>query len=212
MLPVDSTDYIHIPKRALRKAIGALLLGIALSLALHPILLPPLAYALIVNEPLQKAAAIVVLGGGSGERERTGARLYAEGWADTLITTGGPMDLPGLSDTTWAALSAKELVRWGVPESRIIQLPVTTSTCEDALASVARLPVGAKRVIIVTDPFHTRRAQWLFEKGAGSVEVIMVAADPSWFDPQSWWTEERSLIVVEQEYVKFVVNFFQGCR
>ena len=209
---IDSADYFLIPRRKARRAVGAFLLTLAVWLSLHPILLPPLAQVLIVDEAPQKAAAIVVLGGGSGDRERTGARLYTEGWADTVITTGGALPLPGLPKATWASLSASELQRLGVPAQNIIQLPTTTSTCEDALLAVAQLPVGAKRVIIVTDPFHTRRAEWLFTRGAGSLEVIMVAANPSWFDPEIWWTEERGLIVVEQEYVKFVVNFLKGCQ
>jgi uncharacterized SAM-binding protein YcdF (DUF218 family) len=170
------------------------------------------AQALIVDEPPQPAAAIVVLGGGSGDREAAGARLFADGFAPMMVTTGGHIALPGLPNTTWAGLSADELARRGVPESSIIQISDSTSTCEDAQMAIAALPTDTHRVIIVTDPFHTRRAQWMFEQAAPGVEIITVAARPSWFDPARWWTDERGWIVVFQEYIKFAAILLKGCR
>jgi hypothetical protein len=43
------------------------------------------------------------------------------------------------------------------------------------------------------------------------VEVITVAASPSWFDPAQWWQDDRGIIVVGQEYVKFAVTLVNGC-
>ncbi|MBM4423841.1 MAG: YdcF family protein [Chloroflexi bacterium] len=208
---VQSSDFILIPKRKARRALGGVLLGLAAIITLHPLWLPLIARALIVDEPLQKADAIVVLGGGNGERDATAARLWAEGWAPIIITTGDKIPLPGLPDATWATLSLAELLRLGVPESAIIAIDGSSSTCDDARLAVAQLPSGAKRVIIVTDPFHTRRAEWLFQKGAAEADVITAAANPSWFDPDRWWTEDRGIIVVGQEYVKLGINLLKGC-
>jgi uncharacterized SAM-binding protein YcdF (DUF218 family) len=208
---VDTSSYIVIPKRRTQRAIAVGLMVIAILIVLHPVLLPPLAQVLVVGDSPQKADAIVVLGGGSGEREEMGAKLYAQGLADVVFTTGGSIPLPGMKEQTWAALSAVALERLGVPAEKIIQIPDSTSTCDDARLSYARLPAGAKRVMIVTDPYHTRRAKWLFGIGAPNMQVIAVADDLPWFNPQTWWQNEQSLIVVEQEYIKFVVNFVKGC-
>ena len=135
--------YILIPKRQARRAAASLLLGLALTITLHPLWLPLVAYALIVDQPPQKADAIVVLGGGSGDREATGARLYAEGYAPLVITTGSKFSLPGLSQVTFAQLSALELMRRGVPASAIVQLSETQSTCDDARLALAALPLIA---------------------------------------------------------------------
>ncbi len=208
---VESNDYILIPKRRARRALGGLILSLAVIITLHPLWLTFMAQILIVSDPPHPADAIVVLGGGSGERDATAARLYAEGYAPVVITTGDQIPLPGLPDVTWATLSAVELQRRGVPESSIIQINGSTSTCEDARLAMAALPSGANRVIIVTDPFHTRRAEWLFQKGAPGVDVVTVPAELSWFDPSAWWTEDRGIIVVGQEYVKFAITLLKGC-
>jgi len=206
------TQTVVIPKRTLRRAAAAVVLTLALLITFHSLWLPFMAYALIVDEAPQTADAIVVLGGGSGDREVTGARLYAEGYAPVVVTTGGKVGLPGLPGVTFAELGANELQRRGVPASAIIQLSDATSTCDDARLARAALPPGAKRLILVTDPFHTRRAEWLFTQGVEGVKVITVAASPSWFDPAQWWKDERGIIVVGQEYVKFAVTLMNGCK
>jgi uncharacterized SAM-binding protein YcdF (DUF218 family) len=131
-----------------------------------------------------------------------------------MITTGGEIVLPGLTGVTSAGLSADELESLGVPASAIVKLADSKTTCEDArlaLASLAALPDESKRIIVVTDPFHTRRARWLFNRAAPELEVIPVAANPSWFDPDHWWATDIGIIVVAQEYVKFAVTLAQGC-
>ncbi len=210
-MPPNPDDYLLIPKRALRRIIAGLLLALALALTFYPAYLPLVAQVLIVDEPLQQAEAIVVLGGGTGDREATGARLFAEGYAPLMITTGDEIVLPGLTGVTAAGLSADELESLGVPASAIIQLAESKTTCDDARLALATLPGESKRVIIVTDPFHTRRAQWLFNRAAPELEVITVAANPSWFNPKQWWTTDIGIIVVAQEYVKFAVTLAQGC-
>lgn len=212
MTPVNLNDYVLIPKRRLRQTLGGAIVALALAITLYPLWLPWGAQVLIVNEPPQKADAIVVLGGGSGDREITGARLYAEGYAPRVITTGEPIGLPGLGRVTFASLSAGELEQRGVPAAVITQLPASTTTCDDARLALAALPPGSTRVLVVTDPFHTRRAQWLFNRVAGGVDVVIIAANPSWFDAARWWTEERGIIVVGQEYVKFGMTLVKGCR
>ncbi len=105
-MPPNLDDYFLIPKRAARRTLAGLMLTFALALTFYPAWLPLVAQALIVDEPLQKADAIVVLGGGTGDREATGARLFAEGYAPLMMTTGGEILLPGLPGVTSAGLSA----------------------------------------------------------------------------------------------------------
>jgi uncharacterized SAM-binding protein YcdF (DUF218 family) len=210
---IESNDYITIPKRKLQKTLGVIFIIVAVLATFHQLWLPALGQGLIINDPLQKADAIVVLGGGMGDREVTGARLYKEGYAPLVVTTGEPLRIPSLEDTPFAKFSADYLKKLGVPESAIIQMSQSTSTCDDARFTLASLPAGAKRIIVVTDPFHTRRAQMIFKgRAQNQVEVIMVPASPSWFDPVVWWTRENALIATVSEYLKLISIVARGCN
>ena len=209
---IESNDYILIPKRKTQKMFGATLIVIAVIASLHQWWLPWLGYALVIDQPLQKADAIIVLGGGNGDRERTGARLYKEGYAPWVVTTGEPLKIPSIDDTPFAKFSADYLIKLGVPETAILQLPQSTSTCDDARLTLASLPSGIKRIIVVSDPFHTRRSQMIFNgRFKNQVEMIMVAASPSWFDPSRWWMRESGIIAVGSEYLKLISTATRGC-
>lgn len=209
---MNSSDYILIPKRNAQKTLGAILIVIALIATIHQLWLPLLGYALVINDPLQKADVIIVLGGGNGDRERTGARLYKEGYAPLVATTGEPLKIPTIDDTPLAKFSADYLVRLGVPETAILQFPQSTSTCDDARFTQTSLPAGTKRIIVVSDPFHTRRSHMIFNgRFKNQVEVIMVAASPSWFDPSRWWMRENHIIAVGSEYLKLISTATRGC-
>lgn len=209
---VESSDYILVSKRNAQKMFGATLIIIAVIASLHQAWLPWLGYGLVINDPLQKADMIIVLGGGNGDRERTGARLYKEGYAPLVVTTGEPLKIPSIDDTPFAKFSADYLKKLGVPETAILQLPESTSTCDDARLTLASLPLGSKRIIVVSDPFHTRRSQMIFNgRLKNQVEVIMAAASPSWFDPSRWWMRENSIIAVGSEYLKLISTATRGC-
>mgnify|MGYP005837701451 CR=1 FL=1 len=206
-----------IPKRPVLR--GLVLLGGLALLALvgHAFWLPGVAQVLIVPTFTPTAAdAIVVLGGGSaGEREATGARLYTEGLAPLVMSSGGPMGLPGRPELTFAELSAEALQQQGVPVAAIYQLDATQSTCDEALAVRDwAQATAADRVLVVTDPFHTRRAQVIFQQAlAGSgVEAVIVAAAPSWFSAATWWRDPRAIQVVLLEYAKSTYGLFTPCR
>jgi uncharacterized SAM-binding protein YcdF (DUF218 family) len=209
---IESNDYFLIPKRKTQKTLGAILIVIAVIVTLQQVWLPWLGYALVTNDPLQQADAIIVLGGGNGDRERTGARLYKEGYAPLVVTTGEPLKIPSIDDTPFAKFSADYLKKLGVPETAILQLPQSTSTCDDARLTLASLPSGIKRIIVVSDPFHTRRSQLIFNgRFKNQVEVIMTAASPSWFDPSRWWMRENGMIAVGSEYLKLISTATRGC-
>lgn len=83
--------------------------------------------------------------------------LWNEGLAERVVVTGG--NQPG-DRFTEASASRDYLVERGVPDSAILAEDTSHNTY-DSLAAVADLlePLGAERVLLVTDPFHTARAE-----------------------------------------------------
>ena len=162
----------------------------------------------IVNEPLQKADAIVVLGGGLENRPFAAARLYHEGFAPKILL----MDVK-LAPTTrlGITLPEKDLTRQvlrkeEVPDSDCITIgDGVASTYDESRAVRAWLEkTGAKSVIIPTDLFHTRRVRWLFRKelkGTGAC-VLVVVAPTEQYQATNWWRHEEGLIAFQNEVVK----------
>lgn len=167
---------------------------------------------LIVADELSPSDALVVLGGGEGERTRHGLELYRKGLAPILICTGGKVSLPWAEETTVASLIKRVLLKEGVPEEVIILAPDTTSTWEDAQA-VRRLALGRglKSLIIVSTNYHMRRASWTFRRafeGQG-VRLLFSPAPGSRFDPKGWWRRESDLMALNSEYLKLLLYWFK---
>jgi uncharacterized SAM-binding protein YcdF (DUF218 family) len=124
---------------------------------------------------LHRAEAIVVLGNRpprdatgavapeTARRVRRGVELYRRGLAPRLLVTGGPAPGGGTEADVMAAY-AREL---GVPEDAILAEPLATDTAQNAGYSVALVCEGATPcspdVIVVSSPYHLRRAVRLFE-------------------------------------------------
>jgi uncharacterized SAM-binding protein YcdF (DUF218 family) len=117
--------------------------------------------------------AIVVLGcrvneGGSASdslrrRARLAAKLFHQGVAPLIVTTGGV----GTHGPSEASVAANILVEEGVPRERIVLEGRSTSTEENA--AFARQLIGEARVVVVTDGFHALRARRTFARYFESV-------------------------------------------
>jgi len=91
----------------------------------------------IVNEPLQKADAIVVLGGGLDTRPFAAAKLYKQGYAPRVLVArpkSRASDDLGLT-TRDIDVARQVLIKEGVPESAIVELDADVqSTHDESLA------------------------------------------------------------------------------
>ena len=134
------------------------------------------------HAPVGPFDAIVVLGcrvnpGGVpshalARRATHAARLFREGKAPLVIVTGGVGDY-GPSE---ASVAASILEEHGVPRRAILLEDTSTSTWENA--TYARERYGAGRVLVVTDAFHTLRAERIFESVFG--EAVAVGSRSPW--------------------------------
>jgi hypothetical protein len=62
----------------------------------------------------------------------------------------------------------------------------------------------AKRLLIATEIFHTRRVRWLFHKQlkCAGIKVRIVAVAPHEYQASNWWWNEHGLIDFQNECVK----------
>ena len=180
--------------------------------ATHRLWLEAIAKFLLVEDELSHADVIVILGGGEPERVYHGVRLYKSGYAANIIVTGMEMELPGLV-TTWAQLAMREAVSLGVPETAIILDDRPTSTYEDAkYVKEDMLDRGFKSAIIISSPYHMRRARMIFRKifeDQKDISLQFSYIENSNFQVNRWWTREGELIHVVTEYCKLVLYFFK---
>lgn len=164
----------------------------------------------IVQGDLDKADAILVLGGGNQTRPFEAARLYHEGYAPKILLTDIehlPTDKLGLSlsETEW---EKRTLLKKGVPATAIEVIGhQVSSTYDEALVTKRWIEANhAKRILIPTDPFHTRRVEWLVRKvSKGTGVVIDVQPVPALnYKADNWWLHEEGLINFQNEVVKYV--------
>ena len=169
---------------------------------------------LTVSDPLQKADAIVVIGGRVPFRAMKGADLYKQGVAPEVWLTIGnrnaaeiEMERLGVHPTLEHVYSQQVLERLGVP-SRVIRIIPgrnnNTATEMRTIGGYARRN-GAARIVLVTSNYHSRRVRTLWRKLVGdSPEAIVqyTVAEP--FDERRWWADSADGWTVSREWFGLV--------
>ena len=174
------------------------------------------ARALLVDEKLPHADAIVVMSG-SGvyvERTRRAAELWKKDVAPQIILTNdnqrGGWSEEEKRNPFFVERAFQELRRAGVPEDRIIVLPETvTSTYEEAL--LLRRYAAAHSlhsILVVTSGYHSRRALWTMRRvfQGSEMTVGLEAVEPGEQSPPpaTWWLHLEGWRMVALEYVKLI--------
>ena len=205
--PVRSPVVRKWPRRLLWLAAFCFLLS-AFCFAFRSPLLTGLANAWIVNEPLTNADAIVILGGGVESRPFEAARLYHQGLAPRILFMDvklSPTAKLGLTQPE-ADLTRRVLLKQEIPESALTTIgSQVANTHDEALALRAWVErTGAKRVILATDLFHSRRVRWLFRKELKSTgaQTLVAAFATDQYQATNWWQREVGLIAFQNEVLK----------
>jgi len=169
---------------------------------------------LIVNVPLEKADAIVVLSGSETliERASLAAQLFREGRAPKILLTndnrrGGWISAQQRNPFFYEG-AILELRQQGVPETAIevLQPPVESTRDEADIVRDYSRQHQLQSVLVVTSAYHSRRAFRTFEQalvGSG-VSVGMRAVEPGSQTPRPavWWLRARGWNMVAGEYFK----------
>ncbi|MBZ5615328.1 MAG: YdcF family protein [Acidobacteriia bacterium] len=173
-----------------------LLVGILVALATQA------ARFLVVDEPA-KSDAIVVLAGETNVRPARALELLRLGFAPRLFLDAQTRDLiydQRLTDIAQRYVNA-------LPEANQISVcPVVGFSTNAEADDVNRClqPLGARRVLIVTSDYHTRRALMIFHHRLPQYQFHVTAArNPLQFG-EAWWTHREWAKVTFDEWSKML--------
>jgi uncharacterized SAM-binding protein YcdF (DUF218 family) len=136
-----------------------------------------------------------VPGWGTYLRCRHAAWLYREGWRMPVVASGGRQ-----GDRVMAEIMRDALVAEGVPRENIWLEGESDSTRENAAFSAKLLlPRGIRRIVLVTEAYHMRRAERYFRKEGFEVEPAPCAYRSAEFDGrwQQWVPNARAIEINE---------------
>ncbi|MBM4141200.1 MAG: YdcF family protein [Nitrospira sp.] len=178
----------------------------------HGFILEKAGRYLYYKDELKPADVIVILSGEKTERVEYGVKLFKEGWArkDRIIFSGGPV----VWKYTWASLMKEQALHLGVPDKAILLEEKSSSTEENARYTKEILDKhGYKTCILVTSPYHSKRASKIFTKIMGDkIKIISAPVDNSWFSFEQWWERKRDRKAVLREYSKLLWFWIYGAQ
>jgi uncharacterized SAM-binding protein YcdF (DUF218 family) len=157
---------------------------------------------LVDSQPPQSADIIVVLGGDFwGPRVIKGAELAKEGYAPLVLFSG-----PLYRGRPEGELAITFLVQRGYPAKLFAVFPnAAKSTNEEARALRGELTRrGARRVILVTSSYHSRRAALVLHLVCPGIVFISVPAPDPHYHAENWWNKGDSRRLFVSEWTKIL--------
>jgi hypothetical protein len=224
MRPPSEESQIMVPEKnsettpPKHRRAGRILLGLACMLLLGAVVF--LLYVgrwLVVEDPLEKATAIVVLSGRMPLRAMGAAKLYREGYAPKVWLThstepGATLEAMRIAYVGEDFYNARVLMHEGVPAEAIhvLDAPIINTADEIVAVSAALEEIKGRTVIIVTNKVHTRRVRILWRRLAATRgRAIVRAASDDPFEPTRWWRTTSDALDVVRELLG-IMNAWAG--
>jgi len=173
-------------------------------LLFHDLILLQIGNYLVIEDDLSPAGVVHVI---AGEDYRTdhAIQLYKQGHAKQIFFTGGWCNTHQYHHGQHGRDRA---LSFGVPPEDIVydDTPVKSTYDEAVLLKAyidARQP-AVKSVIIVSDPYHMRRARWTYRQVLGKEITVTMSPVPFENTPYKteWWSDWASRNYVKEEYLK----------
>jgi hypothetical protein len=157
---------------------------------------------LVVNGP-QHADLIVVIAGETDHRPSRGLELLQQGYAPKLM-----LDVPGeakIFDQETIGI-AQRYVNASPQRDRISICPIfglsTKTEAQDVRQCVAHTP--AKRILLVTSDYHTRRALSVFRHELPDHEFFIAATEDLTQFGGRWWKHRQWAKINLDEWLRLV--------
>ncbi|MBU1001252.1 MAG: YdcF family protein [Proteobacteria bacterium] len=160
-----------------------------------------------IQDQPQKADAILVLGG-SVHRAGHAAKLYRDGYAplvyvsrivtdpDAKILNSIDIPIPPEHEITRRLLN-----KGGVPDEAIRYYGEELVSTAAEAETFAQVFPDARRIILVTSPYHVFRSRLIFRQAMPDKEILAIAAPNDPF-PEQWWTDKNAAQKVVMETIK----------
>ena len=204
-------------RRARRRLVGGVAGVLGAYLVLFHTPLPwALAEPLRLSEPARRADAIVVFAGGVGESGKAGAgyqervkraiELYREGRAPRLIVSSGYVGA-----FPEAEIMRQLAVDHGVPASAVLLETQAVNTYENVVHVRALLAErGWRTILLVSSPYHMRRAMLTWRAAAPDVTVVPTPAVESEFYAHTWGASLQQIEGIAREYAAIAAYWWRG--
>jgi len=159
------------------------------------------------QDMLEKADVIVAISGGeTHQRVAEAVSLFKSDWAPLLIMSGAAKD-EGPSN---AAAMKQIAISLGVPKNKILIEESATSTLDNA-KFVRDIIVEKKitKIILVTSPYHQRRASLAFAKALKGlpVKIINHSSTDSLWRKNGWWQDSWARYLTLSELQKTIYTW-----
>ena len=161
---------------------------------------------LVLSQPPQHADLILVLGGDFyGPRVSRAAQLADDGYAPVVLISGPPYQ--GRPEGEWAI---EYLAAHGHTEPFYAVFGHNAhSTVDEAIAVCPELKRrAAKRVLLVTSSYHSRRADVVFRLFCPGADYISVPASDPHYDPGRYRSDPSSAALFRSEWQKLFGSIF----
>ncbi len=163
---------------------------------------------LVVSDRLEKADIIRVLGG-SPDRYLYGADLFRRGYGKKIVFSFWDNYLP-LVQKSMSQIVKEYTKSQGVPEDAVLIFDGVSTYQEAVITRDLIEREGYKSVIVVSSPYHMRRASIIFDYVIGKrAKLIYVPVPEAWTDfrAEGWWRDEEAAVSVLHEYISIIYYY-----
>jgi uncharacterized SAM-binding protein YcdF (DUF218 family) len=204
------------PRRAIARVCAAALVVALLGFLCF---LPFAGRFLVRQDPLVSGDAIFVLAGGRVDRWMEGVELYRARYAPVIVLSPGRLDrseielrAKGIRWPAEAELARDAILQLGVPTDAVQIMPGNLDNTAQEAAALFQFVQNRswRRLIVVTSPYHTRRARFAFRRAfrGAPIDLVVRASRFDESDPARWWRHRADIRFVTSELEKVVLYGF----
>jgi uncharacterized SAM-binding protein YcdF (DUF218 family) len=193
----------------MKKFLITVAIVIAILIIIIGIFMVGIGYYLSPQSKLERSDAVVVVSGGqTTSRADKGIELIKEDYANDIVLSGAALD-DGPSNADAMAEQAEQA---GIPSGDIHTDEDSKDTYQNAVNSKKILEsIGAKKIILVTSPYHQRRAYETFKAVLGpSYTILNSSAFDNRWSKSHWWDKGFAFNITLSESAKLFYILITG--